>query len=64
MDMNINNERVPAMAHEASRRTGSETRLLRAHEIIDQMRATMTDADRAAMRTDLAEMYDEYGLPA
>lgn len=49
---------------ERDAQSGTEARLARAREIVDQMRATMTDADRASMRTDLAEMYDEDGLPA
>lgn len=49
---------------ERDAQVGAEAKLVRAHEIVDQMRATMTDADRVAMRTDLAEMYDEDGLPA
>lgn len=41
-----------------------ERRLARADEIATQMRDSMADADREAIRADLDTMYDEHGLPA
>ena len=40
------------------------TRLERAHELAAQIHGSLTPDDRAAMRRDLDEMYDEDGLPA
>ena len=39
-------------------------RLERAHELAAQIHGSLTPDDRAAMRRDLDEMYDEDGLPA
>lgn len=39
-------------------------RVARAQELVAQIRKSWTDADLAAMRRDLDEMYDEDGLPA
>lgn len=44
--------------------SGPAAKLARARDIVDLMRASMSDADREAMRTDVEEMYDEHGLPA
>lgn len=42
----------------------AEAKPARARDIVDLIRASMSDADREAMRTDLEEMYDADGLPA
>lgn len=42
----------------------AEDKLARAKRIVVEMRDSLTDEDRDAMRADLDEMYDEQGLPA
>lgn len=39
-------------------------RLQRAHDVVRQMRSTLTERDRAAIRADLEALYDDDGLPA
>lgn len=57
-------ERYLMTLDEEGSASGRDAKLARAHVIVDQMRTTMSAADREAMRTDLDEMYDEHGLPA
>lgn len=87
MALNIKNERVHALAREASERLGrsqasvieealrkllddlgpgEETRGAkgdRVRTLVADFRFGLTDQERAAIRLDLAEMYDEHGLP-
>lgn len=57
-------EQYLAALGEQEAMSGSEARLARARDIVHLMRASLSDVDRDAMRTDLEEMYDEDGLPA
>ena len=61
--MQVALEQYLATLGEQDATSPAEARLARAWDIVDQMRASMSDADREAMRTDLEGMYDEEGLP-
>lgn len=57
-------EHYLAHLREQGGQPAAQVRLDAAREIVGQMRAEMTDENRAAMRAELAGMHDEDGLPA